>query len=652
MLLTQSSPGVTFSEIDLTTAVPGISPAIGVIAGAFSWGPGLEIRTTNSEVDLVDTFYKPNNTNATTFFSAANYCSYASLKVVRATSASARNSIDSIGAVRSITFTGTAGTFSGATGLPLVFTGGTGFTTSAAGTATIGSTGGIFSVTSVTITNPGIGYGSVPAVSVGATGIMSVAPTFTVSIANTTKINNEDVYDANYSSGPNAGIGLWVSKYPGVLGNSLKVSFADSASYAAWAGASGIVMEEYKKKFNAAPGSSDYAVALGGANDELHVVVVDEDGLFSGFPGTILETFPFLSKASDAKAANGTNNYYKTVINDRSRYINWANHHTTGTNWGNTAANTTFTLISTAYTSSLTGGSDGAALTSAEIMGGYSLFSNKETVDADFIITADHPVDVIQDIVDNIASVRKDVVVFVSPPYASVVDNIGQEKNDITTFRNTTLNKTSSYVVMDTGWKSQFDKYNNVFRWTPLNADIAGLSTQVDPWVSPAGFNKGIIKNVIKLAYNPSKADRDDLYKIGVNSVVTFPGKGTILYGDKTNLTKPSAFDRINVRRLFIAIEKAIVNAAQYSLFEVNDEFTRERFVGLVTPYLRDIQGQRGLSKFLVVCDETNNTSNIINNNSFVADIYIVPTYSINTIQLNFVGVPNGVEFNEIVGQF
>jgi len=645
MLLTQASPGVTFSEIDLTTAVPGISPAIGVIAGAFSWGPGLEIRTTNSEVDLVDTFYKPNNTNATTFFSAANYCSYASLKVVRATSVSARNSIASIGAVRSITFTGGTAGISGATGLPLVFTGGTGFTTSAAGTATIGSTGGIFSVTSVTITNPGVGYGSVPAVSIGATGLMSVAPTFVVSIANTTKINNEDVYDANYSSGPNAGIGLWVSKYPGVLGDSLKVSMADSASYAAW-------VTEYKNKFNEAPGVSDYTDDLDGANDELHVVVIDEDGLFSGVPGTILETFPFLSKASDAKAANGENNYYKTVINARSRYINWANHHTTGTNWGNTAANTTFTLISTASTISLTGGSDGDVLTPAEIINAYSLFGNKETVDADFIITADHPVTVIQNIVDNIASVRKDVVVFVSPPYASVVDNIGQEKTDIAIFRNTTLNKTSSYVVMDTGWKSQFDKYNNVFRWTPLNADIAGLCTQVDPWFSPAGFNKGIIKNVIKLAYNPTKADRDELYKIGVNSVVTFPGKGTILYGDKTNLTKPSAFDRINVRRLFIAIEKAIVNAAQYSLFEVNDEFTRERFVGLVTPYLRDIQGQRGLSKFLVVCDETNNTSNIINNNSFVADIYIVPTYSINTIQLNFVGVPNGVEFNEIVGQF
>jgi phage tail sheath protein FI len=267
-------------------------------------------------------------------------------------------------------------------------------------------------------------------------------------------------------------------------------------------------------------------------------------------------------------------------------------------------------------------------------------------------LTADHPVDVVGHIIDNIAEVRKDVVVFVSPPKAAVVDNVNQEVTDILQYRDVTLNKNTTYAFMDSGWKYQIDKYNDVFRWIPLNGDVAGLASLVDPWVSFAGLNRGFIKNVIKLAYNPDKADRDELYKAGVNSVVSFQGQGTVLWGDKTLSSRPSAFDRINVRRLFIAIEKAIVESAKYTLFEINDDFTRARFVGLVEPYLREIKGKRGLTNFRVVCDETNNTPFVINSNSFVADIYIVPPYSINTIQLNFVGVPNGVELNVIVGQF
>jgi phage tail sheath protein FI len=216
------------------------------------------------------------------------------------------------------------------------------------------------------------------------------------------------------------------------------------------------------------------------------------------------------------------------------------------------------------------------------------------------------------------------------------------------------LARSSSYVVADSGWKYQFDKYNNVYRWIPLNADIAGLCVYTDsvrdPWYSPAGFARGAIKNAIKLAWNPAKTYRDTLYAAGVNPVVSFPGQGTVLYGDKTLQNKPSAFDRINVRRLFLSIENAISTAAKFSLFEFNDSFTQAQFVALITPYLRDIQGRRGITDFKVVCDSTNNTPSVVDANQFVGDIYIKPSRSINYIQLNFVAVGTGVDFKTIVG--
>jgi phage tail sheath protein FI len=237
---------------------------------------------------------------------------------------------------------------------------------------------------------------------------------------------------------------------------------------------------------------------------------------------------------------------------------------------------------------------------------------------------------------------------------ANVVNKPGAETTQVTGYRDGFTS--SSYAVMDSGWKYQFDKYNNVYRWVPLNGDIAGLCVRTDfdrdPWYSPAGFNRGQIKNVVKLAWNPNKTQRDELYKKGINPVITFPGEGTVLYGDKTMLARPSAFDRINVRRLFIVLEKAIARAAKYSLFEFNDEFTRAQFVSLVEPYLRDVQGRRGIYAYRVVCDQTNNTPEVIDRNEFVGDIYIKPARSINFIQLNFVAVRTGVAFDEIVGKF
>jgi phage tail sheath protein FI len=245
-------------------------------------------------------------------------------------------------------------------------------------------------------------------------------------------------------------------------------------------------------------------------------------------------------------------------------------------------------------------------------------------------------------------------VVFLSPPKSNVVDNAGSETTAITTYRNTLTS--SSYAVLDSNWKYQYDKYSDVYRWVPMNGDVAGLCARTDlerdPWFSPGGLNRGIIKNVIKLAWNPTKTNRDDLYVKGINPVVSFQGEGTVLFGDKTLLSKPSAFDRINVRRLFIVLEKSIARAARFSMFEFNDQFTRAQFVSLVEPFLRDVQGRRGITDFKVVCDDSNNTGEIIDRNEFVGDIYIKPARSINFIQLNFVAVRTGVSFDEVVGKF
>jgi phage tail sheath protein FI len=292
--------------------------------------------------------------------------------------------------------------------------------------------------------------------------------------------------------------------------------------------------------------------------------------------------------------------------------------------------------------------------TSAQLNASYDLFVDPEETDISLVMTGAHPQVVSEHVLENVVGVRRDCVAFISPDMANVVDNAGSEVSDITQKIN--LFNSSSYGIFDGNWKKQFDKYNNTYRWVPLNADVAGLCARTDferdPWFSPGGFNRGQIKNVTKLAWNPNKAQRDDLYKANINTVVSFRGEGTVLYGDKTMQRKPSAFDRINVRRLFIVLEKTITRAAKYSLFEFNDEFTRAQFVALVEPYLRDVKGRRGIFDFRVVCDTTNNTPEVIDRNEFRGDIYIKPARAINFIQLNFVAVRTGVAFSEIVGQF
>ena len=462
-------------------------------------------------------------------------------------------------------------------------------------------------------------------------------------------VRNSDHYDATYADG-SATVGEFAAKYPGTLGNSIKVSMADGNTWSTWG---------YASNFDAAPGTSSYVSDKGGSHDELHIVVIDALGSWTGTAGTILEKFAFASKSSDAKKADGTSNYYKEVINTQSAYIWWMDHPSapstsnvvsaSGVAWGSTANASAVANLTANVTVTLTGGVVSAPA-SGNITSGLSIFANSELYDVSLIPLADGDATIVNYAISSVAEIRKDAVVFASPPKTSVVNIAGGEAVNISTFRDTLTS--SSYAVLDSGWKYQYDRYNDVYRWVPLNGDTAGLAVRTDfvadPWFSPAGFNRGQVKNIVKLAYSPSATDRDTLYKKGVNPVVTFPGNGTVLFGDKTLLARPSAFDRINVRRLFIVLEKAIATAAKFQLFEFNDPFTRAQFKNLVEPFLRDVQGRRGITDFKVVCDESNNTAQVIDSNNFVADIFIKPARAINFIQLNFVATRSGISFEEV----
>ena len=450
--------------------------------------------------------------------------------------------------------------------------------------------------------------------------------------------NQED-----YENTTLANHGEFMAKYPGTLGNSLEVHVCSSgAAFAGW---------DYAGLFDSAPGTSTYTSTLGGTNDEMHIVIIDAGGSITGEPDTILETFAFVSQASDARKQDGTSNYYKEVINNSSAWVWWTGHDSGLTDAGLLASNQDFTTAVTAGVYTLAGGLDDHAVTSGDLTNGYSLFEDAETVDVNLVMDASGD-STVQGYLITIAEARKDIVVFLSPPIDSTVGSL----TPATSVKSWADALTStSYAVADSTALKVYDKYNDVFRWIPAAGHVAGLCAKTDQtndaWWSPAGYTRGQLLGVTKLAFNPKKADRDTLYKARVNPIVAFPGEGTILFGDKTLLAKPSAFDRINVRRLFIVLEKAVATAAKYQLFEFNDEFTRAMFKNMVEPFLRDVKGRRGVTDFLVVCDGTNNTGEVIDRNEFVADIYIKPARSINFISLNFIATRTGVDFAEIVGK-
>ena len=409
----------------------------------------------------------------------------------------------------------------------------------------------------------------------------------------------------------------------------------------------------YYDQVSGAPGTSPYASARSGVNDEMHIVVIDEDGDISGTPGEVLEVYDSVSKASDAKNPQGDTNYYPDVIYNKSSHIYWMDHNSSGTNWGSAVASLTFTDVTTPTLTSLSNGANGSAVTVGQKKTAYEKFQDADTTDVGLIIAGSGDATHIDNLI-TIAENRKDCVVFASPERSDVVNiasSVTQTSNVKGFFDGIS---SSSYIVFDSGYKYMYDRYADVNRFVPLNGDIAGLAARTDliadSWYSPAGLNRGQIRGAIKLAYNPTKTERDDLYRARVNPVATFPGQGTVLFGDKTGLSAPSAFDRINVRRLFITLEKAISTASKFQLFEFNDEFTRANFRNIVEPFLREVQGRRGITDFLVVCDETNNTGDVIDRNEFKAEIYVKPARSINFITLSFVATRTGVSFEEIAG--
>jgi phage tail sheath protein FI len=459
-------------------------------------------------------------------------------------------------------------------------------------------------------------------------------------------IDNEDSYDNGITA--NSYHGTFGARYAGALGNSLKVSVCTANA------TNGFATWTYKSSFAGAPSTTPYVSSYGGANDQIHIAVIDEDGLFTGTKDTVLEAFAYVSQAPDAVYDDGTPAYWKTVIRNNSRYIYALNN--TAAFSANTdviaSGNTVYTPAFGNTSSSMTRGASSAPV-SADVLVGLDLFSNKDEVDISLIVTGDGMDTTTQNYATNIAKTRMDCVAFISPLQGQVVGQTASAATTAVAAWAASLTSTN-YAFADSGWKYQYDKYNNMYRWIPLNGDMAGLCVRTDdntdPWFSPAGYSRGAVKNVVKLAWNPNQAQRDTIYSAAVNPVISLPGQGTLLFGDKTLTTQPSAFSRINVRRLFIVLEKAISNASKFSLFELNDEFTRAQFVALVEPFLRDIKGRRGIYDYRVVCDTTNNTQAVIDGNRFVGDIYIKPARSINYIQLNFIAVRSGVQFSEIVG--
>ena len=457
-------------------------------------------------------------------------------------------------------------------------------------------------------------------------------------------VKNEDHYDSLSHDG------TFIAKYPGKLGNSLKVTVcpANATAFAAY---------DEAGSFDGAPGTSDSAALLGHSNDELHIAVVDVDGTWSGTAGTVLEAFQFLSQASDAKKSDGQSNYYKEVINRTSKYVYWTGHPSTLTDAGDSLAGqasaTAYVTGTAVISATMAGGVDDNTPTDGEIGLALDLLADAETIDVNllFAYPDTNGSKTIADKLISICNTRKDCMAFVSPP---IDDSVGTDTPaaDVKEWADTLAS--TSYAATDSGAVYVYDKYNDVYRWLGAAGLCAGLCANTDDvadaWFSPAGVNRGQLFGVTKLAYNPKKADRDTLYKARVNPLVSFPGQGTMLFGDKTLLSKPSAFDRINVRRLFIVLEKAVATAAKAQLFEFNDEFTRAQFRNMLEPFMRDVKGRRGMTDFRVVCDTTNNTGQVIDANRFVADIFIKPSRSINFITLNFIATRTGVDFSEIAG--
>ena len=783
MGINKLSPSVDAQEYDLTNIIPSVSTSAGAIAGIFGWGPVGSPTLINSETNLKNSFGPPTNLNAETWFTAANFLAYSSTEYVcRAANTTGTTPFGTFFAANASSNT-PSNIFNIASGNTNAFVNGM-FVAQTTNNALVNSGNNIVIsvVNSSAISISGANVSSNSSVSLyfgnpGTTYTAVALATNTAIVSNLVNqiVSNPDSYYSYNTQNFDNNV-IWAAKYPGGLGNSLRISVCDSPSsfnssvnlsgfanstavgntansvsggaafsslFSASIGANtatitvipsanGTTLQtnnaanyisnqfslgdnilvgnssisyqylhitsispsvsnstvstvtigfdvpyrlhtpftsntvinrywEFCSVVGIAPAQSDY-VRLNGntaAMDQMHVVVVDDNGMFSGVPGTVLETYKNLSRAIDAKNSDASDNYYADVINQGSEYVWFANDRP-----GAGSANSS--LISSSTNSQpgdffFTLGTDGYSEYTAplSVLGtGYSYYANKEDITIDLLMQgypaggSGQTYQLANYIIDNILATRLDCIGFISPDKSLVLNNYGNQAQAIVGWSNNLHD--SSYAFVDSGYKYQYDTYNNVYRFIPLNGDIAGIAARCDqtnnPWWSFAGFNRGQIKNLVKLAYSPSKTDRDLLYPNGINPVVTFKGQGTVLYGDKTFLSAPSAFDRINVRRLFIVLERAISKSAQFSMFEFNDSFTQANFCNMVNPYLRTIQGLRGITAFDVVCDSTNNTPAIVDADQFVGSIFIQPARSINNITLNFVAVSTGVQFATVVG--
>ena len=667
----QVSPGVEVKEVDLTNIVPAVSTTIGAVCGPFEKGPVSEITSISSEKQLVEVFGKPNANNFEYFFTAANFLQYSnSLRVVRTESALKNASSGGSGILIRNTLhyqesfadgQGTHGTWS-------------------ARTAGIHANGIKIDICDKNnfseMSNKQVNDGSASAAETTITMDAFDAADFAVGeviefysdAGGTVFATGHEAQKYEITAVDTSAETITLRQLDDPAGSGLIADLADD-SYVKryW---------RFSDLFDTAPGTSEFATARGVLDDEIHIVVYDSSGRQTGFDNdvagerlnSVLETFAFVSKHPEASTPQGNSNYYPDVIYRDSKFVYWGDHPTAAIDasgdWGqplssdlsvqgSSAFNKLSTGVENVDRSTLANGTDDYAVTDGEQLTSYARFDDGEAVDVNLIMAAKATSTLATNLV-TIVEKRKDALVFISPERSDVV-GVADSNTQTTNVKNFfDLLPSTSFAVFDSGYKYQYDRFNDVYRYVPLNGDIAGVTafteSVADAFFSPAGFTRGQIRGAVKLAYEPNKDQRDTLYKARINPVNSFPGQGTVLFGDKTALAKPSAFDRINVRRLFIILEKAIATAAKFQLFEFNDEFTRAQFKNLVEPFLREIQGRRGITDFKVVADESNNTGEVIDRNEFVADIFVKPTRSINFITLNFVAVRTGVAFTEIGG--
>ena len=661
----QVSPGVNVTEKDLTNIVPAVSTSSGGIVLTAEKGPIDEVTTISSEQELAENFGKPNNSNFEEWFCAANFLGYGNnLKVVRPITGMVNACVS---------------------GTPILIKNTTDYLDNYSSTASFAANIGVFAARepgtlgnslkiSVCSNSTAFGPHSMSGNLVADASAAIGDTTITVDDGSLMQVG--DILEfgdaSNVPSTDGAPSGFFY-KITAISTHVLTIArFNPQTGATETGGLRHAVVDnakilrhwEYYFQFSTPPTSTDDVVNAGGSLDEMHIVVLDEDGGITGTAGTILETFEGVSQAVDGKSAQGNSNFFADVIYSQSKFVYVMDHETTLANSGSAKKGQTFDNAQgdafVVKTYSLASGTDDYAATNGEIATAYEKFSDTDAVDLSLLLcgpsqtTADATGDTKATAVMDIATARKDCVAFISPARTDVVgvSNAITQAQNVIGFADGL--PSTSYAVIDSGYKYMYDRYNDVYRFVPLNGDIAGLCARTDnvadAWFSPGGFNRGQIRGAVKLAFNPNQTQRDELYKARVNPVTSFPGQGIVLFGDKTAQSKPSAFDRINVRRLFIVLEKAVSTAAKFQLFEFNDEFTRAQFRNLVEPFLRDVQGRRGITDFSVVCDDSNNTGDVIDRNEFRADIFIKPARSINFIQLNFIATRSGVAFSEVAG--